>query len=309
MKLKHLLSTKQFTDSNMVVELLDLAKKMEASVKSKKVKQSLKGKIIACLFFEPSTRTRLSFSAAALRLGAGIIQMENGNVSSSVSKGETIEDTTKIVNGYADCIVMRHPLEGSAERAAMVSDVPIVNAGDGGNEHPTQSLTDVYTIRKEKGKLSNLNIAMVGDLLYGRTTHSLLTLLSLFPNNKFYFVAPDRLKMPQQFKDLLKSRNSSFEETDKFEKVFDKADVIYMTRVQKERFASSEEYEILKDAYILDKKIMSKLKKDVLILHPLPRINEIAPGVDADPRAGYFRQARNAVFVRMAILQSLLAKK
>lgn len=306
MKLKHLISTRQFTNSGMVLELLDLAKKMEASVKSGKVKQSLKGKIIACLFFEPSTRSRLSFGSATLRLGGGMLEMENGVVSSSVSKGETIEDTTKIVNGYADCIVMRHPEAGSAERAAKVSDIPIINAGDGGNEHPTQALYDVYTIRKEKGRLSNLNIAMAGDLMYGRTTHSLLSLMSLFPNNKFYFVSPERLKMPQKFKDLLKSRNTAFEETAKLETIFDTADVIYMTRVQKERFSSSKEYEKLKDAYILDNKIMKRLKKDALILHPLPRVSEISSEVDSDPRAGYFRQARNGVFVRMAILCHVL---
>jgi aspartate carbamoyltransferase catalytic subunit len=307
MKLKHLLSTRQFKNSKMVEGLLDLAALMESSVKANKVKQSLKGKIIACLFFEPSTRTRLSFSSAILRLGGGLIQMENGILTSSVSKGETIEDTTKIVNGYADCIVMRHPLEGSAERAAKVSQIPIINAGDGGHEHPTQALIDVYTIRKEKRKLTGLNIAMVGDLLYGRTTHSLLTLMSLFPGNKFYFVAPDRLKMPREFKNLLKSRGAAFEETAKFEEIYDKADVIYMTRVQKERFAFLKEYESLKNSYILDKKVMKKLKKDALILHPLPRINEISPEIDSDPRAGYFRQARNGVFVRMAILQSFVA--
>lgn len=271
-------------------------------MKANKVEQLLKGKIIACLFFEPSTRSRLSFGSAVIRLGGSLLEMEHGSVSSSVYKGETIEDTTRIVNGYSDCIVMRHPEEYSAERAAKVSDGPIINSGDGGHEHPTQALYDVYTIRKEKGKLSGLNIAMVGDLMYGRTTHSLLTLLSLFPDNKFYFVAPDRLKMPQEFKDLSKERGSEFIETDKFEDIFDKADVVYMTRVQKERFDSMEEYENLKHAYVLDNEIMNRLKKDAIIMHPLPRIGEIDPAIDGDSRAAYFRQARNGVFVRMAIL-------
>jgi aspartate carbamoyltransferase catalytic subunit len=279
---------------------------MELSLEQRNVQQVLAGKIVACLFFEPSTRTRLSFETAVLRLGGSLVDMENGSVSSSAVKGETIEDTTRMVANLADLIVVRHPKDGAAEQAAKVSSVPIINAGDGGNQHPTQALLDLYTIKKEKGRLDNLNIAMVGDLLYGRTIHSTLTLLANFLGIKFYFVAPARLALPQKYKDLLKEKNINFEETDDFQTVLDKADVVYMTRVQKERFESHEEYEKLKDAYILDAKMLARMKTDVAILHALPRVNEVAVDVDADPRAAYFRQAKNGLFVRMALLRMFL---
>jgi len=217
-------------------KILESAGKMEKALSKGKVPQKLAGKIVACLFFEPSTRTRLSFETAALRLGGQVIDMENGSVSSSAFKGESISDTTKIVSGFADLIVMRHPQDGFAELAAAVSPVPVINAGDGGNQHPTQSLLDLYTIKKEAGRLRDLTFAMVGDLLYGRTIHSTLTMLSLYPGNKFIFVAPKQLKLPQKYKDLLKKRKNSFVETEDLAEGLKQADVVYMTRVQKERF-------------------------------------------------------------------------
>jgi len=306
MKLKCVLSTEQFTSRQMVNELLDLAGEMEKGLQRGSLPQSLSGKIVACMFFEPSTRTRLSFETAALRLGGQVIGTENAQISSSTVKGEILEDTIRIVSGYADCIVMRHPQDGAAEVAAKVSPVPLINAGDGGNQHPSQALLDLYTIKKEKGRLEDLDIAMVGDLLYGRTIHSTLTLLSLYPNNRFHFIAPQRLALPQKYKDLLKERNVFFDESEDMRAVLPKADVLYMTRVQKERFESKEEYEKLKDAYILDTAALGEAKEDAVIMHALPRINEIALAVDKDPRAAYFRQARNGLYMRMALLHYLL---
>lgn len=308
MKLKHILSADQFLDLGLQQELFALAAEMEKSNHGGKVPTSLAGKVIACMFFEPSTRTRLSFETSVLKLGGSVIGTENAAISSSAVKGETLEDTIRIISGYADGIVMRHPEEGAAKRAAAVSPVPIVNAGDGKGEHPTQALLDMFTVKKELGRLDNLNIAMIGDLLYGRTVHSLLPLLSLYQKNKFYFVSPDKLRMPEKFKDILKEKNVEFEELENFEGILDKIDVVYMTRVQKERFASHEEYERLKDCYVINSAVLEKLKKDSIILHPLPRVNEIAPEVDADVRAAYFRQARNGLFMRMALLHYLLGK-
>ena len=301
-----ILSADQFT-KKQIDDILLSAVKMEAGLSRKKVPQALSGKVVACLFFEPSTRTRLSFETAVLRLGGNVIDMENGSLSSSFVKGETVSDTIKIVSNYADLIVMRHPQDGASDIAAKASSVPIINAGDGGNQHPTQALLDLYTIKKEKGKLENLNIAMVGDLLYGRTIHSTLTLLSQYKNNKFYFVAPKRLALPKKYKDLLKKKNNEFVETEKLPDVLKTADVIYVTRVQKERFSSAAEYEKLKLAYVFGPKELKQLKKDAVILHALPRVGEIDPAVDADPRAAYFRQAKNGLYIRMALLQMLLS--
>jgi aspartate carbamoyltransferase catalytic subunit len=304
--MKHIISSDEFNKQD-IQKILDLAEQMEQNILKKTVPQTLQGKIVACLFYEPSTRTRLSFETAVLRLGGSVIGMENALVSSSAVKGETIEDTTLIINGFADLIVMRHPKEGSAEQASKVSQIPVVNAGDGGNQHPTQALLDLYTIKKEKQRLNNLNVVMVGDLLYGRTIHSTLSMLSWFEGINFTFVAPQRLGLPEKYKNLLTERGIKFEETENLKECLGKADVLYMTRVQKERFASAEEYENLKDAYILNSETLKYLKSDATILHALPRVNEIAREVDLDPRAAYFRQARNGVFVRMAILEQLLS--
>ncbi len=279
---------------------------METALNKGRVTKKLHDKIVACLFFEPSTRTRLSFETAVLRLGGQVIGMENGSVSSSAFKGESIPDTIKIVHGFADLIVMRHPQNGSAEVAAKTSKVPIINAGDGGNEHPTQSLLDLYTIKQETGRLENLTFTMVGDLLYGRTIHSTLTMLSLYPKNKFIFVAPKQLKLPEKYKAMLKNRKVSFKETENLAEGLKFADVIYMTRVQKERFSSKAEYEKLKLAYVFDAESLKQIKKSAVILHALPRVGEIAEVVDKDPRAAYFRQAQNGLYVRMALLQYAL---
>jgi aspartate carbamoyltransferase catalytic subunit len=279
---------------------------MESALNKGTVPQKLAGKIVACLFFEPSTRTRLSFETAVLRLGGQVLDMESGSLSSSAFKGESIADTTRIIHSFADLIVMRHPQDGSAEIAAKVSSVPVINAGDGGNQHPTQSLLDLYTIKKETGRLQNLTFAMVGDLLYGRTIHSTLTMLSLYRGNKFIFVAPKQLKLPQKYKNLLKKRKNSFVETQNFVEGLKQADVLYMTRVQKERFSSKAEYEKLKLAYVFDKKALRQIKKNAVILHALPRVGEISEDVDKDPRAAYFRQAKNGLYVRMALLQYAL---
>ena len=306
--MQHILSADQFNKA-LIDKILANAKKMEIALKAKKVPQTLRDKIVACLFFEPSTRTRLSFETAVLRLGGQLIDMENGAVSSSAFKGESIPDTIRIVHSFADLIVMRHPKDGAADVAAKVSVVPIINAGDGGNQHPTQSLLDLYTIKEETGRLENLTIAMVGDLLYGRTIHSTLTMLSLYPNNKFIFVAPKQLKLPQKYKDLLKKRKADFIETEKLSDAIKVADAIYMTRVQKERFASQSEYKKLKLAYIFDQKALRQIKKHAVVLHALPRVGEITENVDKDPRAAYFRQAQNGLYVRMALLQYALGIK
>jgi aspartate carbamoyltransferase catalytic subunit len=307
-KLKNIISAEQFADRKFLDELFALAAEMEKNNQEHCLPQSLAGKVVACMFFEPSTRTRLSFETSVLKLSGSVIGTENAAISSSAVKGETLEDTIRIISGYADAIVMRHPEEGAAKRAAAVSAVPIVNAGDGKGEHPTQALLDMFTIKKELGRLDNLNIALVGDLLYGRTVHSLLPLLSLYPGTKFYFIAPEQLRMPEEFKKILTDKNVPFEELENFEDVLGKIDVVYMTRVQKERFGSREEYEKLKDVYIINQNVLEKLKKEAIILHPLPRINEIAPEVDADVRAAYFRQARNGLYMRMALLHHLLGK-
>jgi aspartate carbamoyltransferase catalytic subunit len=303
--MKHVLSAGQFNKA-LIDKILAGAKEMETALSKGQVSQKLAGKIVACLFFEPSTRTRLSFETAVLRLGGQLIDMESGSLSSSAFKGESVADTIKIVSGFADLIVMRHPQDGSADLAASVSPVPIINAGDGGNQHPTQSLLDLYTIQKEVGRLQNMTIAMVGDLLYGRTIHSTLTMLSLYPGNKFIFISPKQLRLPQKYKDLLKKRKNNFVETENLVEGLKQADAVYMTRVQKERFSSKSEYEKLKLAYVFDKKALRLIKKNAVIMHALPRVGEISEDVDKDPRAAYFRQAKNGLYIRMALLQYAL---
>ncbi|MCD6354163.1 MAG: aspartate carbamoyltransferase [Prolixibacteraceae bacterium] len=261
----------------------------------------LKGKVVATLFFEPSTRTRLSFETAISRLGGRIVGFADPG-SSSATKGETLHDTIKIVSNYADLIVMRHPLEGAARYAAEVSPVPVINAGDGANQHPTQTLLDLYSIQKTQGTLDNINIFMVGDLKYGRTVHSLLMALSEFENPIFNFIAPYELQMPEEYKLFLQEKGIRFFEHSEFTDIISEADIIYMTRVQKERFSDPIEYEKVKNVYILRNAMLEKTKPNMRILHPLPRVNEIHPDVDTNEKAYYFTQALNGVFTREAII-------
>jgi len=298
----HILTAEQFSKQELE-KILSLAKKMETQFEQNSVEKVLQDKIVACVFFEPSTRTRLSFESAALRLGAGVISAENATVNSSASKGETIEDTARIVSGYADIIVMRHTHAKQVEAAAKVITKPIINAGDGANQHPTQALMDVYTILHELKHLDNLNVVFVGDLINGRTLHSLVPLLSLYQGNKFYFVSPKSLSLPESFKQKLKDKNIFFGESETLGECVKIADVIYMTRVQKERFVDLTEYEKVKNSFILKPEHLAELKKDSIIMHPLPRVNEIDFSLDKDPRAAYFRQAQNGLYVRMAVLR------
>jgi aspartate carbamoyltransferase catalytic subunit len=264
----------------------------------------LSGILAATLFFEPSTRTRLSFETAVQRLGGKVIGFADASYS-SVSKGETLKDTIKMVNNYVDLIIMRHPLEGSARYASEMASVPVINAGDGANQHPSQTLLDLYSIRKTQGTLENLNIFMIGDLKYGRTVHSLLMAMSYF-NPTFYFIAPEALKMPVEYKIYLRSRGIRFYEYPDFSDIINEADIIYMTRVQKERFSDPIEYEKNKNVYVLNNAMLEKTRPNVRVLHPLPRVNEIDIDVDNSPKAYYFSQALNGVFVRQAIIAKVL---
>lgn len=261
-----------------------------------------KGKLLSTLFYEPSTRTRFSFEAAMLRLGGSLVGFSEPG-SSSVSKGESLADTIRTVGCYADIIAMRHPKEGSAHLASKYSNVPIINAGDGGHQHPTQTLTDLLTIKSLKKDLNNLTIGLCGDLKFGRTVHSLVKAMARYKNTKFIFISPSELKIPDYIKEEIQG---NYYETSSLEEVIDKVDILYMTRVQKERFVSEEEYIRLKDSYILTKDKLKNAKEDMLVLHPLPRVNEIATEVDDDPRAVYFKQARYGMFVRMALIMKLL---
>jgi len=268
----------------------------------------LKGKVIATLFFEPSTRTRLSFETAINRMGGRIIGFADPG-SSSATKGETLHDTIKMVSSYADLIVMRHPLEGAARYAAEVSPVPVINAGDGSNQHPSQTLLDMYSILKTQGTLDNLNIFMVGDLKYGRTVHSLLMAMTEFKNPIFNFIAPKILEMPEEYKLFLREKGIKYYEHKEFTDIISAADIIYMTRVQKERFADPIEYEQVKNVYILRNAMLDHSKPNVKILHPLPRVNEINIDVDASEKAYYFTQAKNGVFTRQAIISHIMNLK
>ena len=263
------------------------------------------GKLLATLFYEPSTRTRFSFEAAMLRLGGNIIGFSEAN-SSSVAKGESLSDTIRTVSCYADIAVIRHPKEGSALVAKESTDMPIVNAGDGGHQHPTQTLTDLLTIRRTKEKLSNMTIGCCGDLKFGRTVHSLIKALSRYEGNKFILISPEELKVPEYIIRMLKEKNIEFKQVERMEEVIGELDILYMTRVQKERFFNEEDYIRLKDSYILDNEKMSKAKGDMIVLHPLPRVNEISYEVDSDERAIYFKQAKYGMFVRMALICKLL---
>ena len=283
------------------MRIMELAAGFEANPNRK----LLDGKVVASLFFEPSTRTRLSFETAINRLGGRIIGFSDSN-SSSVSKGETLHDTIRMVSNYADLIVMRHPLEGSARYAAEVSPVPVINAGDGANQHPSQTLLDMYSIVKTQKTLDNLNIFMVGDLKYGRTVHSLLMAISQFENPIFNFIAPEELQMPEEYKIFLNEKGIRYFEHREFSDIISEADIVYMTRVQKERFSDPIEYEQVKNTYILKNSMLENTKPNMRILHPLPRVNEIATDVDQNEKAYYFEQARNGVFTREAIIAHTL---
>jgi aspartate carbamoyltransferase catalytic subunit len=287
----------------------DYMKIMEVSADFEKnsYQNLLNGKVVGTLFFEPSTRTRLSFESAINRLGGKVIGFSEAG-SSSVTKGETLYDTIKVVSNYAELVVMRHPLEGSARYASENSNVPLVNAGDGANQHPTQTLLDLYSILKTQGTLENLNIFMVGDLKYGRTVHSLLMALSEF-NATFYFISPDELKMPQEYKDFLDKKGLKYYEQKDIDDEVKKADIIYMTRVQKERFSDPIEYERTKNAYVLKRDMLEGTKETMKVLHPLPRVNEIDTDVDDSPHAYYFEQTENGVYVRQAIISLILGLK
>lgn len=284
-----------------ILYLLEMAKEFE----KKPNRKLLDNKVVATLFFEPSTRTRLSFETAANRLGARVIGFTDPKVTSS-SKGETLKDTIMMVSNYADIIVMRHYLEGAARYASEVAPVPIVNAGDGANQHPSQTMLDLYSIYKTQGTLENLNIYLVGDLKYGRTVHSLLMAMRHF-NPTFHFIAPEELKMPEEYKLYCREHGIKYKEyTDFNEDTIAEADILYMTRVQRERFTDLMEYERVKNLYILRREMLRKCKKTMKILHPLPRVNEISPDVDDDPHAYYFQQAQNGLYTREALICNAL---
>lgn len=303
--MNHILHTKQFKreDVDRILGNVPHIKELVGNLQSgQRIERPLEGKIIACVFFEPSTRTRLSFETAALRLGAKVISAENARDNSSAQKGETLEDTARTLSCYADAIVTRHYQMGAAEEMARSSTVPIVNAGDGANQHPSQGLLDTYTIQNEHGRLENLKIAFVGDVLNSRTLRSLVPILMLYGGNKFYFISPEQLRLDDEYRNFLKENNVEFEELTELDGTLPNVDVLYMTRVQKERFANVADYEKVKDSFILTPEHVAKLKGDAIIMHPLPRVNEIDPEIDKDSRAAYFRQAQNGLYVRMALL-------
>lgn len=301
-KNKSLVSINDFSKEE-ILRIIELAAEFEANPNQ----PLLQGRVIASLFFEPSTRTRLSFETAINRLGGRVIGFSDANATST-TKGETLKDTIIMVSNYADLIVMRHPLEGAARYASEQSRVPVVNAGDGANQHPSQTLLDMFSISKTQGHLDNLKIAMVGDLKYGRTVHSLLMAMSYF-NPKFYFVAPEELKIPNEYKEFLNAKGIEYEEHREMTDIMSEVDILYMTRVQKERFSDLIEYEKVKNTYILRNSMLEGTKPNLRVLHPLPRVNEIATDVDANPKAYYFRQAENGVYTRMAIIASILGVK
>ena len=301
--MRHVMSPLDFSVEE-VDRILDLAADIKAN--PEKYAHACEGKKLATLFYEPSTRTRLSFEAAMLNLGGRVLGFSSAE-SSSASKGESVADTIRIISCYADICAMRHPKEGAPLVASMYSSIPVINAGDGGHQHPTQTLTDLMTIRSEKGRLDNFTIGLCGDLKFGRTVHSLIKALIRYPNIKFVLISPDELRLPDYIRDDVLVRNhQQFEEVVRLEDALPQLDLLYMTRVQKERFFNEEDYVRMKDFYILDKAKLALAKPDMQILHPLPRVNEIEPEVDDDPRAIYFKQAQYGVYVRMALILTLL---
>ena len=301
--MKHLISPLDLS----LEELSDILTLAEAIIDNpKKYATCCNGKKLATLFYEPSTRTRLSFEAAMLNLGGSVLGFSSAD-SSSASKGESVADTIRIISSYADICAMRHPKEGAPLVASMYSSIPVINAGDGGHNHPTQTLTDLLTIKQLKGRLDNLTVGFCGDLKFGRTVHSLINALVRYTGIHFVLISPDELKIPTYLREeVLDENNMSYEETSNLEASLPKLDILYMTRVQRERFFNEEDYIRLKDSFILDQSKMKLAKEDMLVLHPLPRVNEIATEVDDDPRAVYFKQAQFGVYVRMALIMTLL---
>ena len=300
--MRHLLNPLDFTTAELD-KLFDLANDMERN--PAKYAEICKGKKLATCFYEPSTRTRLSFEAAMLNLGGSVLGFSDAG-SSSASKGESVSDTIRVISGYADICAMRHPKEGAPMVAASKSGIPVINAGDGGHQHPTQTLTDLLTIRSLKGRLGNCTIGLCGDLKFGRTVHSLIDALSRYENITFLFISPEELRVPDYITEMLNEKNIPYREVIRLEDVLPELDLLYMTRVQRERFFNEEDYIRLKDFYILTKEKMELAPKDMLVLHPLPRVNEISVEVDDDERAVYFKQAKYGVYVRMALIATLL---
>ena len=300
--MRHLINITDFSVDE-ITAVLDLADKMIADPKA--YGDCMRGRILATLFFEPSTRTRLSFESAMLTLGGQVLGFAGAD-SSSTTKGETLTDTIRVVSSYCDIIAMRHPKEGAPMAAGLCSSVPIINAGDGGHNHPTQTLTDLMTIRREKGRLDHMVVCLCGDLKFGRTVHSLIGAMSRYPGVQFVLISPPELRVPDYILRALDEQSIPYHEVESMEEAMPELDVLYMTRVQKERFFNEADYIRLKDTYILDPEKLQSAKKDLRILHPLPRVNEISTRVDADPRAVYFKQARNGRFVRMALIKTLL---
>ncbi len=304
--MRHLMSPLDFSVEE-VAQLLDLARDIEAS--PEKYAHICDGKKLATIFYEPSTRTRLSFEAAMMNLGGNVLGFSSA-ASSSASKGESVADTIRMISCYADICAMRHPKEGAPMVASMHSSIPVINAGDGGHQHPTQTLTDLMTIRSLKGRLDNITIGLCGDLKFGRTVHSLMNALVRYENVKFMLISPEELKLPGYVReDVIKKNGYEYKEVERLEEVMPELDILYMTRVQQERFFNEEDYVRMKDFYILDNAKMSLARPDMLVLHPLPRVNEIAVEVDADPRAVYFKQVQYGVYVRMALILTLLELK
>ena len=301
-RLKNIISIKDFEGKD-IEYILNEAYKLENIAKSKEVSEDLKGKLLGLMFFEPSTRTKMSFETAMKRLGGDCIGFENSG-SSSVSKGESIADTAKMFEGYSDALVIRHELEGVSKFISDIVDVPVINAGDGAGQHPTQTLLDLYTIKNEIGHIDDLKIALIGDLKFGRTVHSLSNALGLFENVKIYLVSPPELRMPQEILHDLDKTSVEYVEVNTIEEIIDDVDVLYVTRIQKERFGDINDYLKIKGAYIVNKKMLEG--KDLIVMHPLPRIDEIADDVDNTKYNKYFTQAANAVPVRMAILKTLI---
>ena len=301
--MRHLMSPLDFSLEELD-KILNLANDIENN--PKKYAKVCEGKKLATLFYEPSTRTRLSFEAAMLNLGGSVLGFSSAD-SSSASKGESVSDTIRVISCYADICAMRHPKEGAPLVASLKSRIPVINAGDGGHQHPTQTLTDMLTIRSLKGKLDNITIGLCGDLKFGRTVHSLIESMVRYNNVKFVLISPEELRIPSYIReDVLKANNQQFVEVERLEDVIGELDVLYMTRVQQERFFNEEDYIRLKDFYILNKTKLQFAKEDMLILHPLPRVNEISVEVDDDPRAVYFKQVQYGVYVRMALILTLL---
>lgn len=303
LKGRHLIEPMDFTIGELE-EIFDIARDIIESPED--YTDRCKGKILATLFYEPSTRTRFSFEAAMLRLGGSIVGFSEPN-SSSATKGESVADTIRTVGCYSDIAVMRHPKEGAPKLASFHSEIPVINAGDGGHQHPTQTLTDLLTIKEIKGGFENLTIGLCGDLKFGRTVHSLIKAMSRYKGVKFVLISPDELKIPDYIRnEILEKHNIKFEEVENLEGNIHKLDILYMTRVQKERFFNEEDYVRLKDSYILNKRKMELAKEDMIVMHPLPRVNEISYEIDEDPRACYFKQAKFGMYVRMALMTKLL---